>query len=91
MSDGLIEAQTPHRRNRVGVVTVEWRKKTGSGLNVRGIKSMYKIVITSYSIHYTKLYDIFAGERLNAIMVRLKMPEGEAIEHGMVTRSLESA
>ena len=34
---------------------------------------------------------IFAGERLNAIMVRLKMPEGEAIEHGMVTRSLESA
>jgi preprotein translocase subunit SecA len=24
---------------------------------------------------------IFAGERLNAIMVRLKMPEGEAIEH----------
>ena len=34
---------------------------------------------------------IFAGERLNAIMVRLKMPEGEAIEAGMVTRSLESA
>ena len=37
------------------------------------------------------LMRIFAGERLNAIMVRLKMPEGEAIEHGMVTRSLESA
>ncbi|MDR0701662.1 MAG: preprotein translocase subunit SecA [Azoarcus sp.] len=37
------------------------------------------------------LLKIFAGERLNAIMVRLKMPEGEAIEHGMVTRSLESA
>ncbi|MBS0543819.1 MAG: preprotein translocase subunit SecA [Proteobacteria bacterium] len=37
------------------------------------------------------LMKIFAGERLNAIMVRLKMPEGEAIEHGMVTRSLESA
>jgi preprotein translocase subunit SecA len=37
------------------------------------------------------LLKIFAGERLNAIMVRLKMPEGEAIEHSMVTRSLESA
>ncbi|WP_142808664.1 preprotein translocase subunit SecA [Tepidiphilus olei] len=37
------------------------------------------------------LLRIFAGDRLNAIMVRLKMPEGEAIEHPMVTRSLESA
>ncbi|MDR3087348.1 MAG: preprotein translocase subunit SecA, partial [Azoarcus sp.] len=37
------------------------------------------------------LMKIFAGERLNAIMVRLKMPEGEAIEAGLVTRSLESA
>jgi preprotein translocase subunit SecA len=37
------------------------------------------------------LMKIFAGERLNAIMVRLKMPEGEAIEHAMVTRSVESA
>jgi len=37
------------------------------------------------------LLKIFAGERLNAIMVRLKMPEGEAIEHPMVSRSLESA
>ena len=37
------------------------------------------------------LMKIFAGERLNAIMVRLKMPEGEAIEASMVTRSLESA
>jgi len=37
------------------------------------------------------LMKIFAGERLNTIMVKLKMPEGEAIEHGMVTRSLESA
>ncbi|GAB1412680.1 MAG: protein translocase subunit SecA 1 [Candidatus Desulfobacillus denitrificans] len=37
------------------------------------------------------LMRIFAGERLNAIMVRLKMPEGEAIEHPLVTRSLESA
>ncbi|MBI4754265.1 MAG: preprotein translocase subunit SecA [Betaproteobacteria bacterium] len=37
------------------------------------------------------LLRIFGGERLNAIMQRLKMPEGEAIEHAMVTRSLESA
>ena len=37
------------------------------------------------------LMKIFAGDRLNAIMVRLNMPEGEAIEHRMVTRSLESA
>jgi len=37
------------------------------------------------------LLRIFAGERLNAIMIRLKMPEGEAIEHPMVSRSLESA
>ncbi len=37
------------------------------------------------------LLKIFAGERLNIIMVRLKMPEGEAIEHPLVSRSLESA
>jgi preprotein translocase subunit SecA len=38
-----------------------------------------------------QLLKIFAGERLNTIMVRLKMPEGEAIEHPLVSRSLESA
>ena len=38
-----------------------------------------------------QLLKIFAGDRLNTIMVRLKMPEGEAIEHPLVTRSLESA
>jgi preprotein translocase subunit SecA len=37
------------------------------------------------------LLRIFAGERINKIMVMLKMPEGEAIEHAMVTRSIESA
>ena len=37
------------------------------------------------------LLKIFAGERLNSIMVRLKLPEGEAIEHAMVNRSLEGA
>ena len=37
------------------------------------------------------LLKIFAGDRLNTIMVRLKMPEDEAIEHPMVSRSLESA
>ena len=38
-----------------------------------------------------QLLRIFAGDRLKAIMDRLKMPEGEAIEHPMVSRSLESA
>jgi preprotein translocase subunit SecA len=37
------------------------------------------------------LMRIFAGERVKAIMERLKMPDGEAIEAGMVTRSIESA
>jgi preprotein translocase subunit SecA len=37
------------------------------------------------------LMRIFAGERVKAIMDRLKMPEGEAIEASMVTRSIESA
>ena len=37
------------------------------------------------------LLRIFAGERLKAIMERLKMPEGEPIEHPLVSRSLESA
>ncbi len=37
------------------------------------------------------LLRIFAGDRLRGIMDRLKMPEGEAIEHPLVTRSLESA
>ena len=34
---------------------------------------------------------IFAGDRVKAIMERLKMPDGEAIEAGIVTRSIESA
>jgi preprotein translocase subunit SecA len=34
---------------------------------------------------------IFAGDRVRSIMDRLKMPEGEAIEAGIVTRSIESA
>jgi preprotein translocase subunit SecA len=38
-----------------------------------------------------QLMRIFAGDRVKAIMDRLKMPEGEAIEAGMVTRSIESA
>ncbi len=38
-----------------------------------------------------QLLRIFAGERLRAIMDKLKMPKGEAIEHPLVTRSLESA
>ncbi|MEJ7136951.1 preprotein translocase subunit SecA [Amphibiibacter pelophylacis] len=37
------------------------------------------------------LMRIFAGDRVRAIMDRLKMPEGEAIEAGMVTRSIEGA
>jgi len=37
------------------------------------------------------LLRIFAGERIKAIMERLKMPEGEPIEHSIVTRSIESA
>ena len=37
------------------------------------------------------LLRIFAGERMKAIMDRLKMPEGEAIEAGMVSRSIETA
>ncbi len=37
------------------------------------------------------LLRIFAGDRLRAVMDRLKMPEGEPIEAGMVTRSIESA
>jgi preprotein translocase subunit SecA len=37
------------------------------------------------------LMRIFAGDRVRSIMDRLKMPEGEAIEAGIVTRSIESA
>ena len=37
------------------------------------------------------LLRIFAGDRLKAIMERLRMPEGEPIEHPLVSRSLESA
>ncbi|SDM63938.1 protein translocase subunit secA [Oryzisolibacter propanilivorax] len=38
-----------------------------------------------------QLMRIFAGDRVKAIMDRLKMPDGEAIEAGIVTRSIESA
>ncbi|MGV8803939.1 MAG: preprotein translocase subunit SecA [Polaromonas sp.] len=37
------------------------------------------------------LMRIFAGDRVRSIMDRLKMPDGEAIEAGIVTRSIESA
>ncbi len=37
------------------------------------------------------LLRIFAGDRVRAIMDRLKMPEGEPIEAGIVMRSIESA
>jgi preprotein translocase subunit SecA len=37
------------------------------------------------------LMRIFAGDRVRSIMERLKLPEGEPIEAGMVSRSIESA
>ena len=37
------------------------------------------------------LLKIFAGDRLKAIMDRLRLPEGEAIESGLVSRAIESA
>ena len=37
------------------------------------------------------LLRIFAGDRMKMIMDRLNMPEGEAIESGMVSRSIETA
>jgi len=37
------------------------------------------------------LMRIFAGDRVKNIMERLKMPDGEAIEAGIVSRSIESA
>ncbi len=37
------------------------------------------------------LMRIFAGERVRSIMERLKMPDGEAIEAGIVSRSIEGA
>jgi preprotein translocase subunit SecA len=38
-----------------------------------------------------QLLRIFASDRVAAIMDRLKMPDGEAIEHPWVTRSIENA
>ena len=38
-----------------------------------------------------QLLRIFASDRVAAIMERLKMPDGEAIEHPWVTRSIENA
>jgi preprotein translocase subunit SecA len=37
------------------------------------------------------LLRIFAGDRVRAVMDRLKMPEGEPIEAGIVSRSIETA
>jgi preprotein translocase subunit SecA len=37
------------------------------------------------------LLKIFAADRIKSIMQRLKLPEGEAIEAGMVSRSIENA
>ena len=50
---------------------------------------------TGSSRFYLSLEDqllrIFASDRVSAIMERLKMPEGEAIEHPWVTRAIENA
>src|SRR5690606_17798263 len=47
------------------------------------------------TLFYLSLEDplmrIFAGDRVRAIMERLKLPEGEPIEANMVSRSIESA
>ncbi len=37
------------------------------------------------------LMRIFAGDRVRALMERLQLPEGEPLEAGMVTRSIETA
>ncbi|MFZ9614040.1 MAG: preprotein translocase subunit SecA [Candidatus Methylopumilus sp.] len=37
------------------------------------------------------LLRIFASDRVSAIMEKLKMPEGEAIEHSWVTKAIENA
>ena len=37
------------------------------------------------------LLRLFGGDRVASIMDKLKLPEGEAIEHSMVTKSVESA
>ena len=37
------------------------------------------------------LLRIFAGEKMQALMNKLRLPEGEAIEAGIVSRSIESA
>lgn len=37
------------------------------------------------------LLRIFSADRVGSIMDRLKMPDGEAIEHAMVTRAIENA
>lgn len=37
------------------------------------------------------LLRIFAGEKMQALMNKLRLPEGEAIEAGIVTRSIETA
>jgi len=37
------------------------------------------------------LLRIFGGERMSSIMERLGMEEGEPIEHGMITKAIESA
>ena len=37
------------------------------------------------------LLRLFGGDRVSSIMDKLKLPEGEAIEHSMVTKSVESA
>ncbi|MEY4592267.1 MAG: hypothetical protein RIR18_1162, partial [Pseudomonadota bacterium] len=38
-----------------------------------------------------QLLRLFGGDRLRMVMEKLNMPEGEAIEHPLVSRSLESA
>ena len=37
------------------------------------------------------LLRIFAGEKMQALMTKLRLPEGEAIEAGIVSRSIETA
>ena len=58
---------------------------------IEGFEQTYREYFAAMSTLAQSLMRIFAGDRVRAIMERLKLPEGEPIEAGMVTRSIETA
>src|SRR5260364_94460 len=83
---GRCRRRFAYRRHRAARISPN-RQSTARARRPSGRSRLFALYLSLED----PLLRIFAGERVRAMMERLKMPDGEAIEAGIVTRSIESA